>query len=196
MADQSAELIRQRIEESVTVTRSLLDVEHIEFTCNFADLLTTALGAGNKVLFCGNGGSAADATHLAAEFVGRYQLERSALPALSLTDNASSMSAIGNDYDYRETFSRQVRGLGRPGDVLVALSTSGGSVNVLDAVEAARQSGLATVGLTGSLGGALDELSDLCLRVASTETARIQEAHMLVGHTVCELVEHALFAQS
>ncbi len=196
MPDEVATLIRRRIEDSVAVTRSLLDARHVEFTGKVASLLTEALGAGHKVLFCGNGGSAADATHLAAELVGRYQLERSALPALSLTDNASSMSAIGNDYDFSTTFSRQVQGLGRQGDVLIALSTSGGSSNVLAAVEAAQESGLVTVGLTGSPGGRLQQLTDICLQVPSAETARIQEAHMLIGHTVCELVERALFPQT
>ena len=195
MPDEAAGLIRRRIEDSVAVSRSLLEARHVEFTDKVAALVADALRAGHKVLFCGNGGSAADATHLAAELIGRYKLERSPLPALSLTDNASSMSAIGNDYGYDATFARQVRGLGHRGDVLVALSTSGGSSNVLAAVETARECGLSTVGFTGS-GGRLHELTDLCLRVPSADTARVQEAHMLVGHTVCELVERALFAES
>jgi D-sedoheptulose 7-phosphate isomerase len=187
-------LVRDRIAESISVKQALLAPEHVAATCAIAAELTGALRAGRKVLLCGNGGSAADATHLTAELVGRFLLDRDPLPALSLCENTSSLTSIGNDYDFTEVFARQVRGLGQPGDVLVALSTSGGSPNVVAAVEAAAVLGLRTVGMTGRDGGRLAELADVCLRVPSDDTARVQEGTMLVGHTVCELVEQALCA--
>jgi D-sedoheptulose 7-phosphate isomerase len=187
------DLVRDRIRQSVEVKQRLADDEHVRFAVEFADLLTGCLRAGGRVLLCGNGGSAADATHLAAELLGRFKLDREPLPAISLTDNIASITAIANDVGYDRAFSRQVRGLGREGDVLIALSTSGSSPNVLDAVVAAREAGMRTVGLTGTGGDRLAELADLCLRVPSDDTARIQEGYMLVCHTVCELVERALF---
>lgn len=186
------ELVRRRIEESVAVKRALL--EHAATIAAIAGALTDALRAGNKLIFAGNGGSAADAMHLAAELVGRFRMDRAPLPAISLSDNVSAVTAIGNDYAYADTFVRQLRGLGQRGDVLVALSTSGTSANVVAAAEAARELGIRVVGFTGEGGGRLAELSDLCLRVPSGDTARIQEGYMLAAHTACELVEHALFA--
>ena len=188
------DLIRRRFAEALDVKRALQAPEHVAFTARAAELLAGALRAGGKAIFCGNGGSAADATHLAAELVGRFYLERAPLAALSLSDNASAMTCVANDYAFDEVFARQVRAHGRAGDVLVALSTSGSSPNVLAAVAAAREAGLAVVGLTGADGDDLAAAADLCLRAPSTDTPRIQEAHMLVGHTVCELVEAALFA--
>jgi D-sedoheptulose 7-phosphate isomerase len=185
-------LVRSRIAESIEVKQAMLGPDVVASACAIADVLTEAFGAGRKVLLCGNGGSAADATHLCAELVGRFLLDRDPLPALSLCENTSSLTAIGNDYAYEEVFARQVRGLGQPGDVLVALSTSGGSPNVLAAVEAAAVLGLRTVGMTGRDGGRLAERVDVCLRVPSDDTARVQEGTMLVGHVVCELVEQAL----
>ena len=190
------DLIRQRIDEAVSVKQALLADEHVGFTRDCAQLIVDALRAGNKVLFCGNGGSSADATHLAAELLGRFKYDRDPLPAFSLTDNTASITAIANDVGYERAFSRQVRGLGVEGDVLIALSTSGTSPNVVDAVEAAREIGMRTVGMTGADGGRLPELCDLCLRVPSEDTARIQEGYMLAAHTVCELVERALFPES
>ena len=187
------DLVRDRIRQSVEVKQRLAGDEHVRFAVEFAELLTERLRAGGRVLLCGNGGSAADATHLAAELLGRFKLDREPLPAISLTDNIASITAIANDVGYERAFSRQVRGLGREGDVLIALSTSGTSPNVLDAVAAAREIGMRTVGLTGTGGDRLAELADLCLRVPSDDTARIQEGYMLVCHTVCELVERALF---
>lgn len=192
--DSEEQLVRRRFAQGAKVTRALQADEHVAFTARAADLVARALGDGGKVLFCGNGGSAADATHLAAELVGRYTMERDALPAISLADNASAMTSIANDQDYAQTFARQVRGYGRPGDVLIALSTSGASPNVLEAVVAARELGMRTVGMTGTPGGRMPELTELCLRVPSDQTPRIQEGCMVVGHTICELVELALFA--
>ena len=196
MADSVPELVRARIEESVDTKRRLADDEHVQFAVDAAELLIGVFRAGGKVILCGNGGSAADATHLAAELVGRYLVDRAPLAALSLTDNASSLTAIGNDYSYGETFVRQVRGLGREGDALIALSTSGRSENVLAAMDAAREMGMRVVGMTGSAGGQLAERADICLRVPSDQTPRIQEGYMLVAHTVCELVERALVADA
>ncbi|HEV2062606.1 MAG TPA: SIS domain-containing protein [Solirubrobacteraceae bacterium] len=187
-------LIRDRVEESIATKRRLLDDDVVDAVAHAAELVVAALGAGEKVVLCGNGGSAADATHLAAELVGRFRVDRPPLPALSLTDNVASLTAIGNDYGYAQTFSRQVRALGRPGDVLIALSTSGTSENVVAAVEAARAVGMRTIAFTGASGGSLGGAADLCVRIPTDDTARIQEAYMLLGHTICELAERALFS--
>jgi D-sedoheptulose 7-phosphate isomerase len=157
-----------------------------------ARTIADALRAGGKIMFCGNGGSAADAQHLAAEFLGRYLIERNPLPALTLNVNTSTLTAIGNDYGFDEVFARQVRGLGQPSDILVAISTSGNSRNVLRALEEARALRIATVGLTGEAGGKMLALCDHCVCVPSSRTPRIQEMHIAVGHMICELVEEAL----
>jgi len=187
--------VRDAIEASIAVKQALLDDEIVAQTERAADVMTTALRGGGKVLFCGNGGSAADATHLAAELVGRFQLERAPLPALSLSDNLASLTAIGNDYAFDQTFARQLLGLAKAGDVLVALSTSGGSANVLEAVRAAREIDVRTVAFTGASGGELAGLAEVCVRIPSDSTARIQEAYMLLCHTACELVERTLFGR-
>ena len=160
-----------------------------------AELLARTLRQGGKLMFCGNGGSAADSQHLAAEFVGRFHDERPALPAIALTTDSSILTCIGNDYAFDEIFARQVRALGQRGDCLVAISTSGNSANVLRAVEAARAVGVATLGLLGRDGGALAPACDQAVVVPGSDTARIQEAHIFIGHAWCGLVEHALFAQ-
>lgn len=187
------DLVRARIRESVEAKQKLLGDVHVRFVLDCAELLSASLRDGGKVILCGNGGSSADATHLAAELLGRFKYDRDPLPAFSLTDNTASITAIANDVGYERAFSRQVRGLGVEGDVLIALSTSGTSPNVVDAVEVARSIGMRTVGMTGAGGGRLPELCDLCLRVPSDDTARIQEGYMLAAHTVCELVERTLF---
>lgn len=146
----------------------------------------------NKILFCGNGGSAADAQHLAAELVGRLVRDRRALPALALTTDSSALTCIGNDFGFDEVFARQVQGLGRAGDVLVAISTSGNSPNVIRAVEVAKPMGITTVGFLGRDGGKLAPLVDLPIVVPSDETARIQEAHIFLGHVLCALIEQGL----
>ena len=161
------------------------------------DLVAEALAAGRKLLLFGNGGSAADAQHLAAELVGRFQRERRPLPAIALTTDTSALTAIANDYGYDQVFARQVRALGARGDVALAISTSGRSPSVLRAVEVCRELGIETIGLTGGDGGTLAGLVHLCLRVsASTDAARIQETHILIGHVLCELVERRLFGGS
>ena len=154
-----------------------------------AERVWTALQGDGAVFFCGNGGSAADAQHLATELVGRYLKDRPALRAIALTVDTSALTAIANDYGFDHVFARQLRGLARTGDVLVALSTSGSSINVVAAIDAARDLGVTTIGLTGADGGRMAEACDLCIRVPSTRTPRIQEMHIAVGHMVCELVE-------
>lgn len=157
-----------------------------------AGLVAAAFAGGGQLLVCGNGGSAADAQHIAAEFVGRFLKERTPYPAIALHANTSALTAIGNDYGFDEVFARQVRAHGRAGDVLLAISTSGLSPNVLAAVAAARESGVAIVGLAGRDGGTLAELCDVCLTVPARSTPRIQEVHILLAHLLCGLVEDAL----
>jgi D-sedoheptulose 7-phosphate isomerase len=150
--------------------------------------------SGNKVLFCGNGGSAADAQHLAAEFSGRFYKDRDALPAEALHCNASYITAVANDYSYDVIYSRLVKGMGTTGDVLVGLSTSGNSKNIIAAFEVAQQKGITTIGFTGQTGGLLAELSNVLINVPSNTTPRIQESHIMIGHIICELVEEMYFS--
>ena len=157
-----------------------------------ARLCSDSLHKDGKLLFCGNGGSAADSQHLASELTGRFVKDRRPLAALSLTTDTSALTCIANDYAFDEVFARQVQGLGRAGDVLVAISTSGHSRNVIRAVEAARAAGMTVIGLLGRDGGALRELCDVAIVVPSQVTARIQEAHILIGHTLCGLIEESL----
>lgn len=152
-----------------------------------------SIRAGGKVLLCGNGGSAADAQHVAGEFVSRFRFDRPGLPAIALTTDSSVLTAIGNDYGYEQVFARQVQALGRRGDVLIAYSTSGRSPNVLRALEAGRDGGLACVGMTGNRGGPMRDLCRFLLEVPSDETPRIQEGHLALGHAVCDLVERMAF---
>jgi D-sedoheptulose 7-phosphate isomerase len=157
-----------------------------------AGAMIAALAAGNKIMFCGNGGSAADSQHLAAELMGRYLRDRAPLPALALTVDTSALTAISNDYGYDEAFARQLRGVGRRGDVLVGLSTSGNSANVIAAIEAARAMGVIAIGMTGTNSGRMDDLCDILIKVPATRTNRIQEMHIAVGHMLCGFVEDAL----
>jgi D-sedoheptulose 7-phosphate isomerase len=193
MTTEPAErLAERRIRESIETQQALLDASVLSAVAREAELIVDALRDGGTVLAFGNGGSAADATHFAAELVGRYLLDRDGLPAISLSDNPSAVTAISNDYGYERVFARQVEALGRAGDVALGISTSGRSANVLAALEAARASGLTTVVLTGSDGGSAREAADVCIAVPSGETPRVQEGHTLVAHILCELVERAL----
>lgn len=186
--------VRQRIQESLAVKETILrDAALVRLIAEVAHRIGGALREGHKVLLFGNGGSAADAQHIAAELVGRYHRERPGLPALALTVNTSSLTAIGNDYNFETIYARQVDALGTPEDIAVAISTSGESGNVLRGVERAKARGLLTVGLTGQKGGRLRQIVDYCICIPSKNTPRIQEAHILLGHIICELVEHALF---
>lgn len=185
------DLIRANIEASIAVHERLL-AECLPGIATAAEALVRAYRAGRKALFFGNGGSAADAQHLAAEFLGRYLRERPPLPAAALNANSSAVTAIGNDYGYEQVFARQLAGLAAPGDVAVGLSTSGNSESVIRAIEAAKEIGLYTVVLTGAGGGRLRGLADSHIMVPSTETPRIQECHILIGHALCDAVERAL----
>ena len=157
-----------------------------------AEVMKQSLQAGGKLMFCGNGGSAADSQHMAAEFVGRFLKDREPIPAMALTVDSSVLTCIGNDYGLEEVFSRQVKALGKPGDCLIAISTSGNSPNVLEAVETARATGLRVIGLLGRDGGEVAKACDVALIVRSNSTPRIQEAHVFLGHVLCELIEESL----
>jgi D-sedoheptulose 7-phosphate isomerase len=156
-------------------------------------VVTAALKAGNKILLFGNGGSAADAQHLAAEFVNRFVIERPPLPAIALTTDTSIITSIGNDYDFADIFSKQIRAIGQKGDIAWGMSTSGASVNVVKGLEAAKKIGMVTIGLTGRDGGDVARIVDHALNVSSTSTPRIQEVHITVGHVICEMVDFKLF---
>ncbi len=186
----SAETIAQRLlttarnYERLTESAAVIDAA--------AAALCACIRAGGKVLFCGNGGSAADAEHFAAELTGRFLRDRKPLPGLALVCNAPTVTAVANDYGFEAVFERQVRAIGRPGDALVGISTSGNSPNVVNALRAARELGMVTVALTGEHDGAADAYADHRLKVPSSETPRIQEMHLAVGHILCELIEDAL----
>jgi len=184
-------ILRANIESSVDVHARLIPACLPALTAA-ADALVAAYRAGCKALFFGNGGSAADAQHLAAEFVGRYLRERAPLPALALHGNTSAVTAIANDYGYEQVFARQLEALASPGDVAVGISTSGKSPSVTQALACARRLGLRTIGLTGASGGLLRDLVDVLIAVPSEETPRIQECHILLGHALCDAVEQAL----
>jgi len=169
--------------------RMKISRENGQIIVKAAMLIARCLQSGNKLLLFGNGGSAADAQHLAAEFVGRFVRERAGLPAIALTTDSSILTAVGNDYGFEQVFARQIQALGRPGDVAVAISTSGNSANVLEGVKEARKRKLETIGLTGKDGGALAQRADVAITIPSTSTARIQECHIAIGHLFCELVD-------
>lgn len=181
-----------RIQESIRVKSSL--ESQVELIRKIAEQWISALKGGGKILLFGNGGSAADAQHLACELAGRFYIERRGLPAIALTVNSSSLTAIGNDYGYDHVFARQLEGLATAKDVAVGISTSGSSASVLQAVRTARSIGMASCGLTGRGGKGFASLVDLCLMIDSEETPRIQEGHILAGHIICELVEREIFS--
>ena len=182
---------------SILVKQQLLQNETIISTITACvTIIVNAFNSGNKVLFCGNGGSAADAQHLAAEFSGRFYIDRDALPAEALHCNTSYLTAVGNDYSYDVIYSRIIKGIGKKGDVLIGLSTSGNSANIVKAFEMAKEKKMVTIGFTGFTGGMMKEISDYLLNVPSTDTPRIQESHILLGHIICELVEEKLFGVS
>ncbi len=179
--------------EHIAIVQSMSEQESL--LEQIAQEMTRALLAGNKVLWCGNGGSAADSQHLAAELMGRFRRERRGLASVALTTDTSILTAIGNDYGVERIFSRQVEGLCVPGDIFVGISTSGNSRNVCAAVETAKSLGAFTIAFTGESGGELANLADLTLRVPSSDTARIQECHILCGHMLCDWIETAVCAQ-
>lgn len=190
---QPKDAIIKAFEESVRVKQAFLH-DNLDRLTAVIDVIVSAFKRGNKLLLFGNGGSAADAQHIAAEFVNRFRIERPPLPALALTTDSSALTAIGNDSDYSQVFAKQVRALGKAGDIALAISTSGNSANVLAAVDVCRELNIITVGLTGGGGGKLATKVDHLLCVGTSgDTARIQETHILIGHVICESVDAALY---
>jgi D-sedoheptulose 7-phosphate isomerase len=186
--------IRELVKASISVKEQLLQNDQLLSTVEeIAAAITQAFRNGSRGYFCGNGGSAADAQHLAAEFSGRFYTDRKALPAEALHCNTSYITAVANDYSYDVVYSRLIEGIGNKGDFLFGLSTSGNSGNIVKAFEAAREKGIITIGFTGETGGKMKELSDYLINVPSKDTPRIQESHILLGHIICQLVEEQYF---
>jgi len=183
--------VEQIFLESIEVKQETLK-KNLSRIISAAELIIGAITSGHKLFFCGNGGSAADSQHIAAEFVGRFQRERKAWPAIALTTDSSALTALGNDYTFDIVFSRPLQALGQKGDVLIAISTSGNSKNVLEAVKQAKLMGINTIAVTGGKGGQLAGLCDIAIIAASSKTARIQESHLVILHSLCELVENSL----
>jgi len=183
--------VEQIFTESIEVKQGTLK-KNLSQIIGAAESIIKAFKGGHKLFFCGNGGSAADSQHIAAEFVGRFQKERKAWPAIALTTDSSALTALGNDYTFDIVFSRQLQALGQKGDVLIAISTSGNSKNILEAVKEAKALGITSIGVTGGSGGQLAALSDIAIIAASSKTARIQESHLVIFHAICELVENTL----
>ena len=189
------ENIRSIIQASIDCKIALSENEELISVIERAvEIITKAFRQGNKILFCGNGGSAADAQHLAAEFTGRFYKDRQALPAEALHVNTSYLTSVANDYGFDQVYSRMINGIGKKGDILVALSTSGNSANILNAVKTAKEKEITVIGFTGQSGGKMKDACDLLLNVSSADTPRIQETHILAGHIICQLVESAYFS--
>lgn len=189
--------LKNIIQESINVKVEVLANESLLSTVkDCVDLMVSAFERGKKVLFCGNGGSASDAQHLAAELTGRFYTDRDALPAEALHCNTSYLTAVANDYSYDVIYSRLLQGIGNSGDVLVGLSTSGNSKNIIKAFEVAKQKGMHTIAFTGSTGGKLKDISDYLINIPSDDTPRIQECHILLGHVICQLVEEIYFKET
>jgi D-sedoheptulose 7-phosphate isomerase len=189
--------IRDIIHASIDTKKKILnDPQLMNAIEEVTRAVVKAFHNGNKVLFCGNGGSAADAQHLAAEFSGRFYSDRTPLPSEALHCNTSYLTAVANDYGYDLVYSRMIKGIGRPGDVLIGLSTSGNSVNITNALQIAKELGMITVGFTGETGGKMKPLCDYLLNVPSNDTPRIQESHITMGHIICQLVEEELFKKN
>ena len=188
--------IQDIISESLAVkTQVLEDARLVELVGDLVTLITERFRQGKHLYFCGNGGSAADAQHLAAEFSGRFYINRDALPSEALHCNTSYLTAVANDFSYDLIYSRLIKGIGKPGDILIGLSTSGNSANIVKAFETCREKGITTVGMTGEGGGKLAPVSDYLISIPSKNTPRIQEAHMLLGHIICQLVEEQYFTK-
>ncbi len=186
------DIINNILQESLKVKAEFID-KNMDRIIELSEKIARAFTSDRKLLLCGNGGSAADAQHLAAEFVNRFEMERPPLPAIALTTDTSILTCIGNDYSFDDVFTKQVKAIGLEGDILLAISTSGNSKNVISAARAARDMGIYVAGLAGCDGGKLKDASDLCLVVNSKVTARVQESHILAGHILCKLVDYILF---
>ncbi len=190
------EKIRNIIKASINVKQQLLENDNLLQTITeVTDTIVQALQRGNRIYLCGNGGSAADAQHLAAEFSGRFYIDRKALPAEALHCNTSYLTAVANDYSYDVVYARLIDGIGNSGDVLIGLSTSGNSANIVKAFEVAKAKGIVTVGFTGLSGGVMKDISDYLINVPSTDTPHIQESHIMVGHVICQLSEEQYFSK-
>ncbi len=188
--------IRDIITKSIQTKEKILgDPTILEQIQSCVDVIVAALESGNKILFCGNGGSAADAQHLSAELTGRFYKNRKSLPSEALHCNTSYLTAVANDYGYEHVYSRLLEGIGKSGDILVCLSTSGNSVNLLRCMEKASEMSIKNIAFTGSSGGLMLDKADICLRVPSNDTPRIQESHIMIGHIICALVESTLFPE-
>jgi len=191
------EKIKKIIQASIDTKQEILQNEELLSVIEkIIDAICNAFKTGNRVYFCGNGGSAADAQHLAAEFSGRFYTDRKALPAEALHCNTSYLTAVANDYGYDVVYSRMIDGIGKKGDVLVGLSTSGNSVNIIRAFETAKEKGMTTVAFTGMTGGQMKSVSDFLINIPSTDTPRIQECHITIGHIICQLVEEKIYPRS
>ena len=191
------EKIKNIIQSSIDVKSGILADDRLLLTImDCVNIIVSAFEKGNKVLFCGNGGSASDAQHLAAEFSGRFYTDRDALPAEALHCNTSYITAVANDYSYDVIYSRLIKGIGNPGDILIGLSTSGNSKNIVNAFEVAKEKQMTTIAFTGSTGGKLKKHADLLLNIPSDDTPRIQESHITLGHIICQLVEEIYFADT
>lgn len=192
-----SEKIKYIIADSIATKQHILQNDSLLLIIQeCSDIITKAFEQGNKVLFCGNGGSAADAQHLAAEFSGRFYTDRKALPAEALHCNTSYITAVANDYSYDVIYSRMIDGIGQPGDILIGLSTSGNSRNIVEAFKTAKLKGMTTIGFTGSGGGSMKPISDFLIEVPSKDTPRIQESHIMLGHIICQLVEENYFGHA
>lgn len=187
-------LIKTRIDESIKTKQIILEDENIQkIVFETCQLIIDKIRSANSVYFCGNGGSAADAQHLAAELSGRFYFDREPLSAEALHCNTSFLTAVANDYSFDATYARLLKGLGRKGDVLIGLSTSGNSKNIVKAFEQAKEMEITTIGFTGSKGGNLKQIADFCICIPSDDTPRIQESHIMIGHIMCEIIEDTLF---
>ena len=190
------EIISNNISNSIKVKNEILNDESlINQILDVAETIQNSFENNCKLLLCGNGGSAADAQHLAAEFSGRYYMDRDPLHAEALHTDTSFMTAVANDYSYNDVYSRLIRGIGKKGDILIGLSTSGNSTNIVNALKEAKELGIKTIGFTGKNGGEINQHCDIIIKVPSRDTPRIQEAHLLIGHAICELVEKNLFSK-
>ena len=188
-------MIRERINEAIQIKQQIIDdSELVQRISSSISEITSAFKNGHKVLFCGNGGSAADAQHLAAELSGKFYIDRSPLPAEACHVNGSFITAVANDYSFNKVYARYIEGIGKKNDILVGISTSGNSENIILALQQAKKAGMFTIGMTGESGGKMKDLVDVLINVPSNDTPRIQEAHILIGHIICEQVEKNLFS--
>jgi len=185
-------IIREALSESIRTKERLIE-EYADKIIGISEKIAISIKNGNKLMLCGNGGSAADSQHIAAEFVNRFLIERRPLPAIALTTDSSILTSIGNDYSFEDIFSKQVRALGKSGDILIGISTSGSSRNVINAIKVAKEMEIYTVAFSGGEGGELSEVSDMSFNIRGKNTARIQETHIFLGHIICELVDNILF---